>query len=375
MKPPRLLTAAAWALFGSTSAGCAALFSLDEYTVAEVCPAALTVDPTVAETCVRALSCSPFVPRAKLSICMTYDLFAAHPQIDCLRAATSCSDVAKCTGVGLASAAQCPSGAAEWRCAGSLAVRCSTSGSYTLDCAVLGGQCGTYASSAGGAIDRAGCRVASRCTGSGDSCQGDTLVSCVNGQGFGTACGPQGGACDVVDGQAGCYPATEACSGSTAACTGNVLSLCGGLGHVERFDCGARGHRCVTTTSSEGFCVAPGCPTSLEGECKESCEGSKMSLCVAGVKTTVDCRDYGMSRCRELNDTREGGARALRVVHAVKGCQARAKDSSSAWRRWSARMMTMISAPGTSWSTFTSTVAAAPACPSATATAITPVPR
>lgn len=283
--------------------GCNAILGLDKYHVvsdaggAAQCGSKLTPNANIVTSCVLLDSCSPF-PIASISDCISLNVQQAFLGTACTANAKTCSDIELCNGYGFTSATQCPTGQTGSSCQGNVAVDCSN-GIYT-SCDKFGGQC----TQVGGG---AACRVLASCSQPDNttSCQGDTAYTCLSGEGFGVVCTNVGAKCQIQNGQAVCQFAAPPCSGSVAPCDGQVAQACVN-GQLQRYDCGSVG---LTCDSEKGgpYCVAPGCKLANVTACQESCSGSVMHLCYGGAPYDVDCKNYGFSKCQQLDDTSQGG--------------------------------------------------------------------
>ena len=301
---------------------CSELVSLDKYYVrsealdgavdAGPCTVVTPSDDTV-RACVMAMGCSPFVPDESLASCLTYDSQFLTGKASCLRRATSCSDVTKCVGYGVATSAQCPASAAAVRCAGNVAIECSSRVKLVLDCNVLGGTCDTYRSSGTGTADRAGCRVTSSCAGTTSACSGTSAYECRGGKGFGVDCAKSGGVCGIANDAGTCFLKGPSCSrNSPITCSDDTIGFCSGGGRLD-FDCAKNGLSC-TIEKGEGWCVAPGCTVADVADaetCSDSCASSTtIKTCVGGAPFTVDCTAFGFTTC-------ESGMTAGKQAYAI----------------------------------------------------------
>lgn len=257
----------------------------------------VTMNQKVIQTCVLRASCSPFVPNARISDCITLNLQQAFIGTACTSAATDCSEVDLCQGYGFTTPQQC-SGQTGARCQNNVAINCTQG--YYIDCTKQGGQCRTYDSNGDGTLDTADCMVVNSCT-SAQGCQGDALYTCINGVGYGMACGNFGAQCSTQSGQPACQLATQTCSGTLPPCANGSAQVCiNGL--KTTFDCGSVGLDCKSDSTYGPYCVAPGCTLKKAATCAESCTGSIAHLCYGGVPFDVDCKKYGFSTCKGHDD-------------------------------------------------------------------------
>jgi hypothetical protein len=111
--------------------------------------------------------------------------------------------------------------------------------------------------------------------------------------------------CGTVGGVAQCVGNGSACDATTFvnACDGSVLTTCTG-GHVATLDCASYGLG-VTTCSvdkTDGAICAP-VSTACPGGSPETCDAGVITFCMFGVKTTVDCKSFGLSGCKVSSTT------------------------------------------------------------------------
>lgn len=306
----------AGAVFWVACVGCNAILGLNKFEVSggpggggqggtTACGSQFSANKKIVDSCVLANSCSPFVPTSSISTCISLDVQEALGGTACTATATSCSDVQLCEGYGFTNSSQCPAGQSGWRCDGNIAVNCDQK--YFVSCDKRGGTCTMYDSNNDFVPDTAGCLVVDSCTEQDGttSCQGDTLYTCVGGQGFGAVCTNLSAKCEGQGGQSSCLYAAPACSGQVAPCDGQTAEQCVN-GKLLRYDCAAVGLTCDAEPGGP-YCVAPGCKLADVKACHESCSGSVLHLCYGGASYKVDCKTYGFSRCRQLTDSTPGG--------------------------------------------------------------------
>ncbi len=228
----------------------------------------------------------------------------------CAAKETSCDAFVKCADYdGTCSGSATPS------CKGSILDRCSTPGGNHLprifDCAALGQTC------EGGA-----CVIAPGSPDcddpSGGRCDGDDRIWCRpragggNGETAPEPC-PTGTTCVENGGNLVCAPAIETCAAERFECEGDDVVLCrkqGGVLQEMRIRCGAVGRKCAPDAKGNPAClpVASECavPGGDDKSSKSTCEGANVSVCLDGVKTTLDCAAHGMGPC--MNQTPVVGA-------------------------------------------------------------------
>ena len=289
----------------------------------------------IVRSCILRAGCDPtFAPVRSISTCVTYNTQAALPGESCNLSSMSCADYEACEHVGIAHDDLCGGGQTT-RCQGNLAVNCGnySGGDRFFDCAALGGTCGTL-------TDKGTLFADCKLDISPDSCAGmpstdaeafchvgsgnndDLRYYCWDGQAFGASCssvascvdtpdpssgeGGGGGASEV--GNAQCYFDTESCTGGdSASCHGDVATVCS-AGSQFKYDCGSVGLSCDTTVKS-AYCLAPGCNAAdVNVVCHESCseDAASLTFCYGGLPYTVDCADYGFTRCSSDTDADSG---------------------------------------------------------------------
>ncbi|MGC4091475.1 MAG: hypothetical protein QM756_27075 [Polyangiaceae bacterium] len=260
---------------------------------------AFSVNEDVVRSCVLKVSCSPFDPLDLISVCVSLNTQQTFKSSDC-RGATTCDDIAKCTGEAFLTSA-CAATDPAWKCDGTLAVNCQSG--YSVDCVVYGGTCALYTDPVAG--QRARCQVLPSCTEAAGAyhCSGTVLYECVTGVAFGRDCAIGGGTCDeTVAGDAHCRDPLPTCEADSFGCNGNVANECLD-GTLYESECASVGLSC---DSSSAYCLAPGCAPSTWESCSETCSGAQLTFCYGGVPHTVDCRDFGFSTC--TNFQRADGA-------------------------------------------------------------------
>lgn len=261
------------------------------------CGSVVSPDAKTLRACVLSVSCSPFYPTRSISYCVTNDYLAAYPDLACKKAAATCGDIEVCEGEGYYTGGVCSGTSEKWRCDGDRAVRCSASAPYFVDCGQRGATCATLP--AGSDLSYFPCVVAPSCTGTGSTCSGSVLSTCVGGVGYGLDCALSKATCAPdAKGEPGCFYKLPTCSDTgTNTCEGAVSRTCTSSGGTLAFDCGTSGFSCKEEAGST-YCLASGCQPGDAKACKaDTCSGSKMTLCLGGAPYTIDCKDYGFSSC------------------------------------------------------------------------------
>jgi len=102
-----------------------------------------------------------------------------------------------------------------------------------------------------------------------------------------------------------CEHTEELCTRSNSSrCEGNdAVTVCSD-GTQLRYDCGSVGLACATTGRRE-YCFAPGCNAAdIDFVCNEGCsdDGSSLTFCYGGLPYSVECSDYGFTKCASDTD-------------------------------------------------------------------------
>lgn len=249
------------------------------------------VNSEVVRSCVLKVSCTPFDPLDVISTCVTLDTQQTFKTSDC-RGATTCDDIARCTGEAW-SAKPCAPEDGAWKCDGTRVINCVEG--YEVDCQTYGGTCALYDDPVIG--KRARCQVLSGCkeaAGRFHCASPHVLYECHAGKGFGRDCSIGGGTCEEEAGSnAGCRDPLPSCGADALSCVGAVSAQCVD-GKLYESNCGGVGLGCDPESA---FCLAPGCAARDWDNCSESCSGSKLSFCYGGAPYSVDCKDFGFTSC------------------------------------------------------------------------------
>jgi hypothetical protein len=278
------------------------------------CGSGLPVNSTAFQeavsTCLLSVSCDPYFFQTTMSTCISEDYLHSIGYQACLTTISSCAGFSSCTGLSIPTATQCPnSGVTTAFCAsGNNAVNCgadSNQASAVQACQPV--SCGTYMDDAGVI---ASCVVEPSCPTSQEDglfhCNTTTnnLYQCIGGKGFGQNCGTNSTCIeDPVNGTS-CYFNGTACTTAGYTCgsgsSSNVLEWCTSDKVLFNFNCNTAGLTCaVDTTTSSGYCLAPGCSVSDYNNCTESCatDGHTALLCIGGAQYSVDCAKHGFTSC------------------------------------------------------------------------------
>lgn len=264
----------------------------------------------VLRSCILRVGCQPWTfPADTISRCLSENTQQARDFQRCSLGATSCADIASCTGQ-TSKAAFCSGKAAGTYCDGADLVLCGDF-PFGRDCSKQSGYCHEFGVDIEGPGMRAACVFPAIM-----GCDADTLKPVCGGPGnaytytcqdhlaYGTKCSAFGQSCSD-DETIGCVPPHD-CFTAAVACSDNIARVCDGTTKAE-FDCGSVGLKCATTgkfvDDDAKHCVAPGCTREDLSTCKEHCDGTQLNLCYGGSKVSVDCRDYGFKKCSEYEYT------------------------------------------------------------------------
>lgn len=263
----------------------------------------VAVDMDVVKACILHTSCHPYLPSNSISQCVTYQTLRAFPQGDCGTGSDDCADFRACAGYGYYDGDGCESGV-DALCEGNTGVRCSAEFSVEFDCDP-GTTCEVLT---GGAV---GCLMPETCTEEDGTsrCDGNIHYSCQGGMRYGGDCSVSGAMCrlDDVTGSTACYYVAPTCNNpDTVECgASGRIDLCTTTGTSVHYQC-APGLGCSVEGESGAWCLAPGCTP--ETPCSESCDGTELTICYGSIPVTVDCRDYGLTRCIESTLSDDSGS-------------------------------------------------------------------
>jgi hypothetical protein len=229
-----------------------------------------------------------------------------RPTLDCIAQAADCKSRQACSGATAAQAAAC--GASKGNiCDGNVLLECGGSTVNAEDCGSVGLVCGATGGS--GSCGTGFCSPMS----STPHCDGDDLVSCADFGGVwqprsckglqasvctGGKCSAQvAETCGVVNGTPQCVGTGAACDDATFAntCDGTVIVGCAG-GRTGRFDCASYGLGLGCIIGKDGAAVCA-IGTQCDDTTAETCADGVITYCMFGIKTTVDCKSYGLSGC------------------------------------------------------------------------------
>lgn len=241
-----------------------------------------------------------------------FGLEAQANVLACIARAKDCAEALACMPVE-------PLAPGDARCAGLTGDRCEADGSL-VDCATgRVERCFTADWGAGsecrlGLGSEGQCALVGCLPGSGPPprCTSGVYVRCdpatnlrvaTNCHTVGLTC-PEGaeGADALCATEDGVFPCDEA-GRATCAPDGDRVRVCDGA-LASEFDCVAMGGHCVVEGDG-ARCVRGGEACSPLGEGIDTCAGDTLSVCVAGVKSTIDCAQMGLS-CLPADGVRSG---------------------------------------------------------------------
>jgi hypothetical protein len=223
-------------------------------------------------------------------------------QVNCLaQAGDNCDNAKKCLNDGQVPTACTTGGAVS--CSGTVLTSCDTShgAGFTtqFDCAVYGEMClnGTNRPECG----------AGTCAAQGASCNGTQVQTCNNNGVYKLFdCGELGAACNPTI-IAHCRGLGAACTAPSAndtslRCDGDTLVSCLD-GQEGSLDCGKLGVHCLPNAKGDHFACALGnaCdPANYQA----TCSGTTLSFCNDGRVDTFDCAAGGFTMCNAANGGR-----------------------------------------------------------------------
>jgi hypothetical protein len=263
------------------------------------CSAGVSPDAQRVRSCVLWASCDPLLPSQSLSNCLDFG-----PPTPCLARATSCAQVVACTGAQYETPSPCL-GSSGWECAGTRAVNCGVSRVYSIDCAFSGGSCDvTSLDIDANAWPCSPNALPATCSDADTQthCSGTVAYRCLGGRRYGQECTAYGGSICVEPSPGGAYctlPAATCSPAGNITCNGSTMTICYDSGVVGTYECSVNGGQCQLASSTEAFCVTPGCTLGDAQACRESCDtdGVTLNLCVGGAAYRTSCAAFGFSQC------------------------------------------------------------------------------
>jgi hypothetical protein len=136
------------------------------------------------------------------------------------------------------------------------------------------------------------------CGGPGNSYK----YQCQDDIAYGLKCTNFAASCQESGGDVGCFYPLNNCTTEGVTCANDRATWCDGDSKAT-FDCGSVGLGCATSgdyaDDSGRQCAAPGCGSDDLAKCEESCSGTRLTVCYGGAPITVDCKDYGFTKCVE----------------------------------------------------------------------------
>jgi hypothetical protein len=263
----------------------------------------------IVRSCVLRVSCQYWrYPNDTISRCISQNTQNAYEGTKCTLDAETCDDIAACEGVRLERTfcADKPNGQ---YCNGNEVVTCGVY-DHARDCVKEGGTCKDFGVelASGDTVD---CELPSvtACTATTDTAecggpQNGYKYQCEGTTAYGTKCSNFAASCQEVGGDIGCYYPLNECTEEGVTCTNGRATWCDGDSKVT-YDCGSVGLGCTTEgdyyADNGRQCAAPGCTPEDVRNCRESCDGTKLTVCYGGAPVTVDCADYGFDACLEYN--------------------------------------------------------------------------
>lgn len=262
----------------------------------------------VLRSCILRVGCRPWAfPSDTVSRCLSQNTQKSRSFQNCSLTAKSCTDLEACDGQRQENEF-CAGKANGDYCSGTNLVRCFDGTGYSVDCAKDSGLCHDFPASANFPDKLVACVLPGvtgctaddavlRCGGAGNAYS----YACRDKLAYGTKCTKVDMACSADTKRC---DVPHDCSIAQVACSGSTAEVCDGTTKT-RFDCASVGLRCETTGSYVGDdakqCLAPGCTRENIASCKERCDGNRLTVCYGGSPVSVDCRDYGFTKCSEYD--------------------------------------------------------------------------
>jgi hypothetical protein len=259
-------------------------------------------------SCILRVGCQIWkYPTDSISRCISQNTQNTYEGTKCTLDAQTCADIAECEGTHIEQTF-CAGKADGQYCNGNEVVNC---GDYphARDCTKEGGTCKDFGVELGTSTDTVDCALAavSTCTATTavEQCGGAANAYKYQCQGkiaYGTKCSNFAASCQDVGGDVGCYYPVNTCSVEGVSCTNDRATWCDGDSKAI-FDCGSVGLGCATEgdyyEDNGRQCAAPGCAPTDVLDCQESCDKTKLTFCYGGAPVSVDCKDYGFTKCAE----------------------------------------------------------------------------
>jgi hypothetical protein len=259
-------------------------------------------------SCILRVGCQPWAwPTDTISRCVSQNAQATYEGTKCTLDATSCDDITACEGLHIETEF-CDDKAPGSYCNGDELVTC---GDYphAKDCVKYGGTCHDFGVDLDGLDTTVACSLPAvttcAATTAAQECGGPSNAYAFQCQGkiaYGSKCNNFAASCQEVGGDVGCFYPLNTCSVEGVSCANDRATWCDGDSKAV-FDCASVGLGCATegdyTLDSGRQCAAPGCEAADIAKCKESCDGTKLTICYGGAPVTVDCKDYGFAACNE----------------------------------------------------------------------------
>lgn len=272
----------------------------------------------IIRSCILRVGCQPWAwPTDTISRCVSQNAQATYEGTTCTLDAQSCDDITACEGLHIENDF-CDDQEPGMYCNGDEIVTCSDY-PHAKDCAKYGGTCHDFGMDVD--LDGFGTTVAcalplvTSCTATTATAecggpQNAYAFQCEGEVAYGSKCSNFAASCQDIGGDVGCYYPVNTCTTEEVTCANGRATWCDGASKAV-FDCASVGLGCATegdyTLDNERQCTAPGCTAADIMTCKESCDGSKLTICYGGAPVTVDCKDYGFADCFEYDYTDSNG--------------------------------------------------------------------
>jgi len=271
----------------------------------------------IVRSCILRVGCQVWTyPTDTISRCVSQNTQNTYEGTKCTLDAQTCADITECEG-GRVEKTFCTGLADGQYCNGNEVVTCGDF-PHARDCAKYGGTCHDFGVELGSSGDTVECALSAvttcAATTTVDECGGPANAyryQCEGDVAYGTKCSNFAASCQEIGGEVGCYYPLNTCASEGVSCTNGRATWCDGESKAT-FDCGSVGLECATAgdyyDDNGRQCAAPGCTPTDIVECQESCKGSNLTFCYGGAPVTVDCKDYGFTKCEEYDYDCSGSA-------------------------------------------------------------------
>jgi hypothetical protein len=281
---------------------------LDKFTGCDGTP--FQGNEAIVRSCILRVGCQIWnYPSDSISRCVSQNTQNTYEGTKCTLDAQTCADITDCEGSHIEKTF-CTGKADGQYCNGNEVVTCSDY-PHARDCTKYGGTCHDFGVELGSSTETVDCALSAVTTCAATTVEGQCggasnayRYQCEGTVAYGTKCSNFAASCQEVGGDIGCYYPLNNCSVEGVSCANGRATWCDGASKAI-FDCGSVGLGCATEgdyyEDNGRQCAAPGCTPTDVVDCKESCKGTNLTFCYGGAPVTVDCKDYGFTKCAEYD--------------------------------------------------------------------------